>query len=121
LLGASERRLLYVCDRAATASSLHKQGRFLKEFFIANERCARLAARRFSPDPEQKYIFVAEIVNNVVWSWSARPARSSDKIGHTAMPRQFHFVQSPPWTPRATFYTGEVDSGKRVQKFVPTR
>src|ERR1700730_9857788 len=117
--------LLYVCDRGGDRIQVFtKQGRFLKEFFIANETLRGGAAGSvdFSPDPEQKYIFVADIVNNVVWELERDTGKIVDKIGHHGPAGgQFHFVHVATMDSKGNLYTGEVDSGKRVQKFVPVR
>ena len=117
--------LLYVCDRGGDRIQVFtKQGRFLKEFFIANETLRGGAAGSvdFSPDPEQKYIFVADIVNNVVWELERESGKIVDKIGHHGHAGgQFHFVHVATMDSKGNLYTGEVDSGKRVQKFVPVR
>jgi hypothetical protein len=117
--------LLYVCDRAGDRIQVFtKQGKFLKELFIANETLRGGAAGSvdFSPDPEQKYIFVADIVNNVVWELERETGKIVDKIGHHGHAGgQFHFVHVATMDSKGNLYTGEVDSGKRVQKFVPVR
>jgi DNA-binding beta-propeller fold protein YncE len=117
--------LLYVCDRAGDRIQVFtKQGKFLKEFFIANEtlRGGSAGSVDFSPDPGQKYIFVADIVNNVVWELERETGKIVDKIGHHGHAGgQFHFVHVATMDSKGNLYTGEVDSGKRVQKFVPVR
>jgi hypothetical protein len=57
-----------------------------------------------------------------MWSGSssARPARSWTRSAITAG-GQFHFVHVATMDSKGNLYTGEVDSGKRVQKFVPVR
>jgi hypothetical protein len=117
--------LVYVCDRGGDRIQVFtKQGKFLKEFFIANEtlRGGSAGSVDFSPDPGQKYIFVADIVNNVVWELERETGKIVDKIGHHGHAGgQFHFVHVATMDSKGNLYTGEVDSGKRVQKFVPTR
>ena len=107
--------LLYVCDRGGDRIQVFtKQGRFLKEFFIANETLRGGAAGSvdFSPDPEQKYIFVADIVNNVVWELERDTGKIVDKIGHAGHAGgQFHFVHVATMDSKGNLYTGEVDSG----------
>ena len=115
--------LVYVCDRGGDRIQVFtKQGKFLKEFFIANEtlRGGSAGSVDFSPDPDQKYIFVADIVNNVVWELERETGRIVDKIGHHGHAGgQFHFLHVATMDSKGNLYTGEVDSGKRVQKFVP--
>ena len=103
--------LLYVCDRGGDRIQVFtKQGRFLKEFFIANETLRGGAAGSvdFSPDPEQKYIFVADIVNNVVWELERETGKIVDKIGHHGHAGgQFHFVHVATMDSKGNLYTGE--------------
>ena len=102
-----------------------KQGKFLKEFFIANEtlRGGSAGSVDFSPDPGQKYIFVADIVNNVVWELERETGKIVDKIGHHGHAGGQCSISSMSRTmdSKGNLYTGEVDSGKRVQKFMPVR
>ncbi len=115
--------LVYVCDRAGDRIQVFtKQGKFLKEFFIANEtlRGGSAGSVDFSSDPGQKYIFVADIVNNVVWELERDTGKVVAKIGHHGhQGGMFHFVHVAFMDSKGNLYTGEVDSGKRVQKFTP--
>jgi len=117
--------LVYVCDRAGDRIQVFtKQGKFLKEFPVANEtlRGGSAGSVDFSADPGQKYIFVADIVNNVVWELERETGKVVDKIGHHGhQGGAFHFVHVATMDSKGNLYTGEVQSGKRVQKFVPTR
>jgi hypothetical protein len=115
--------LVYVCDRAGDRIQVFtKQGKFLKEFFIANEtlRGGSAGSVDFSSDPGQKYIFVADIVNNVVWELERETGKVVAKIGHHGhQGGMFHFVHVAFMDSKGNLYTGEVDSGKRIQKFAP--
>ena len=117
--------LVYVCDRAGDRIQVFtKQGKFLKEFPVANEtlRGGSAGSVDFSADPGQKYIFVADIVNNVVWELERETGKVVDKIGHHGhQGGAFHFVHVATMDSKGNLYTGEVQSGKRVQKFVPTK
>ena len=112
--------LVYVCDRAGDRIQVFtKEGKYLKEFFIANEtlRGGSAGSVDFSADPGQKYIFVADIVNNVVWELERGTGKVVAKIGHQG--GMFHFVHVAFMDSKGNLYTGEVDSRKRVQKFTP--
>ncbi len=115
--------LVYVCDRAGDRIQVFtKEGKFLKEFFIVNEtlRGGSAGSVDFSADPGQKYIFVADIVNNVVWELERDTGKVVAKIGHHGhQGGMFHFVHVAFMDSKGNLYTGEVDSGKRVQKFTP--
>jgi DNA-binding beta-propeller fold protein YncE len=115
--------LVYVCDRGGDRIQVFtKEGKFIKEFLIAYNtlRGGSAGSVDFSPDPQQKYIFVADIVNNVVWQLERDTGVIVGKIGHHGHSGgQFHFVHVAAMDSKGNLYTGEVDSGRRVQKFVP--
>jgi hypothetical protein len=115
--------LVYVCDRGGDRIQVFtKEGKYLKEFFIANDtlRGGSAGSVDFSSDPGQKYIFVADIVNNVVWELERDTGKVVAKIGHHGhQGGMFHFVHVAFMDSKGNLYTGEVDSGKRVQKFTP--
>jgi hypothetical protein len=115
--------LVYVCDRGGDRVQVFtKQGKFLKEFFVANNtlRNGSVGSVDFSADPGQKYIFVADIMNNVVWELDRQTGQVVDKIGHAGHEGgHFHYLHVATMDSKGNLYTGEVDSGKRVQKFVP--
>jgi len=74
----------------------------------------------FSADPQQTYLFVADIMNNVVWMLNRNDGTVVGKIGHAGHAGgQFHYLHVATMDSKGNLYTGEVDSGKRVQKFVP--
>ena len=115
--------LLYVCDRGGDRIQVFtKQGKFVKEYFIANNTLERgsVGSIDFSPDPQQKYLFVSDIMNNVVWVVNRNDGSIAGKIGgfgHSG--GLFHWLHVATMDSRGNLYTGEVDTGKRVQKFVP--
>ena len=114
---------VYVCDRGGDRIQVFtKEGKFVKEFFVAREtlRGGSAGSVDFSSDPGQKYIFVADIVNNVVWTLERDTGKVAGKLGHHGhQGGYFHFVHVATMDSKGNLYTGEVDSGKRVQKFVP--
>jgi hypothetical protein len=117
--------LVYVCDRGGDRIQVFtKQGKFLKEFFVANQTLERgsVGSVSFSADPQQKYIFVADIMNNVVWILNRNDGAVAGRIGHMGRAGgQFHWLHIAVTDSRGNLYTGEVESGKRVQKFIPLR
>jgi hypothetical protein len=114
---------VYVCDRGGDRIQVFtKQGKFVKEFMVANNALERGSAGsvNFSPDREQRYIFVADIMNNVVWILNRSDGTVAGKIGHAGhQGGQFHYLHVATTDSHGSLYTGEVESGKRVQKFVP--
>ena len=115
--------LVYVCDRGGDRIQVFtKQGKFIKEFLVANQTLERGSAGsvNFSADPQQKYIFVSDIMNNVVWMLNRDNGAVVGKIGHAGHAGgQFHYLHVATMDSHGNLYTGEVESGKRVQKFVP--
>jgi hypothetical protein len=115
--------LVYVCDRGGDRIQVFtKQGKFVKEFFVANQTLERgsVGSVNFSADPQQTYLFVADIMNNVVWMLNRNDGTVVGKIGHAGHAGgQFHYLHVATMDSKGSLYTGEVDSGKRVQKFVP--
>jgi DNA-binding beta-propeller fold protein YncE len=115
--------LVYICDRGGDRIQVFtKQGTFVKEFFVANRTLERGSAGSvsFSADPQQKYIFVADIMNNVIWILNRSDGAVAGKIGHMGRAGgQFHWVHIAVTDSRGNVYTGEVETGKRIQKFIP--
>jgi len=117
--------LVYVCDdRGDRIQVFTKQGKFLKEFFVANTTLDRgsVASIDFSSDPQQKNVFVADMMDSVVWILNRDDGVIVGKIGgmgHSG--GLFHWVHVISMDSQGTLYAGEIDSGKRVQKFVPVR
>jgi hypothetical protein len=115
--------LVYVCDRGGDRIQVFtKQGKFVKEFFVANQTLERGSAGSvsFSADPQQKYIYVADIMNNVIWILNRNDGSVAGRVGHMGRAGgQFHWVHIAVTDSRGNLYAGEVESGRRVQKFVP--
>jgi len=114
--------LVYVCDRGGDRIQIFtKQGKFVKEFFVANQSLLRgsVSSVSFSPDPQQKYIFVADIMNNTVWILNRSDGTVVTRIGQMGRSGgQFHWLHIAVLDSHGNVYTGEVESGKRIQKFV---
>ena len=113
--------LVYVCDRINDRIQVfHKDGSFVREFtYLKNTRGAGSTWDvALWPDRAQTYFLNADGTNNQI-----RIVRRSDGVVVGAFGRggrqagQFHWVHSIAIDSRGNVYTGEVDSGKRVQKF----
>lgn len=117
--------LVYVCDRGGDRIQVFtKQGKFLQEYFVAKKTRDRgsVGSVSFSADPKQKYLFVADIMNNVVWIINRSDGAEVGRIGHAGHNGgQFHWLHVAVTDSHGNVYTGEVDSGKRVQKFIPVK
>ncbi len=115
---------VYVCDRTNNRVQVfRKDGAFVRQFvFDAKTRGPGSAwGLAFSPhDRKQNYFVLIDGTNNVldtvrrkdgvVVGTSGRPGRGAG---------EFHWVHVGQFDSRGNFYTGEVDTGKRLQKWVP--
>jgi hypothetical protein len=123
--------LVYVCDRGSDRVQVFtKQGKFIQEFFVhrttpgtgptcAKFPCGTVYELAFSNDAKQKYLFVADGTNNVVWILDRSNGKILGSVGHFGRyAGQFHQVDGLAVDSHGNMYTGEVGTGKRVQKFV---
>jgi len=115
--------LVYVCDRGGDRVQVFtKQGKFVQEFFVANNtmKNGSVGSLDFSPDPQQKYVYIADIMNNVVWQVERKTGKTVGRIGHSGhQGGAFTYLHVAWMDSKGNLYTGEVDAGKRVQKFSP--
>jgi DNA-binding beta-propeller fold protein YncE len=73
-----------------------------------------------SKDPEQKYLFVADAHNDVIWIIERQSGKT---LGHFSskgrLAGQMVFPNAIGTDTRGNIFVGEVDTGKRIQKFAP--
>ncbi len=114
--------LVYVCDRSNDRIQVFtKEGKFLKEFFVHPDTVGMGADYdlSFSHDAAQKYLLVADGEDNVIWILLRTDGSVAGTIGNAGRNAgYFHHVHSIVSDSKGNFYTGEVDTGRRVQKFV---
>jgi DNA-binding beta-propeller fold protein YncE len=75
-----------------------------------------------SEDPEQKYLFVADGTNNeihILLRGTGQELGSFGRQGRYA--GEFHWVHAIAVDSRGNLFSGEVDTGKRIQKFTRQR
>ena len=114
--------LLYVCDRANDRIQVfRKDGTFVKEGFIAKRTLASGSVwdLAFSRDPQQRYLFVVDGMNqrvHVVLRDTLEVVASFGDGGR--QPGQFYGVHSIAIDSKGNLYTTETWEGKRLQKFV---
>jgi DNA-binding beta-propeller fold protein YncE len=115
--------LVYVGDRSGNRIQVFtKQGKFLKEFFIARNTKIRGTAGSvdFSPDAQQKYVFVADIANSTVWELDRQTGQVVQRIGRPGREGgAFGLLHVAFMDSKGNIYTGEVGETSRVQKFSP--
>jgi DNA-binding beta-propeller fold protein YncE len=114
--------LVYVCDRLNDRVQIFtKQGKFLKEFFLhtTTREPGTVCDIAFSRDPGQQYLLVADNTDNVIWTLRRSDGAVLDSTGHGGRNAgQFHAIHSLVSDSAGNLYTGEVETGKRIQKFV---
>jgi sugar lactone lactonase YvrE len=131
---------VYVCDRGNDRVQVFtKQGTFVTQFWIHPSTPARGAEcggpgsdkygpcgtvfnLAFSPAPRQEFVFVADGANDKVWIVHRMSGRVVGSFGENGrMAGMFHFIDGIASDSKGNIYTGEVETGKRVQKFVPVK
>ncbi len=130
--------LVYVCDRGNDRVQVFtKQGKYVTQFWIhpstparGNEcggpgsdkfgPCGTVYNLAFSADPQQNFVFVADGANDKVWIVNRKSGMTVGSIGDNGrMAGMFHFIDGIAADSKGNIYTGEVETGKRIQKFVP--
>jgi hypothetical protein len=113
---------VYVCDRTANRVQVFtKQGKFVKEFFVATKTLGNGAVWTISlsNDAQQKYLIVGDGRNNVIRILNREDGAIVGSFGHNGRNAgQFHWVHQVVSDSEGNLYTGEVDTGKRIQKFL---
>lgn len=113
--------LVYVCDRTNNRLQVFKKdGTFVKEWFYEKNTLANGAVWDVViwPDPKQTWLLSADGANNeirVIKREDGTVAGSFGRNGRSA--GQFHWVHTMAVDAKGNLYTGEVDTGKRIQKF----
>ena len=75
----------------------------------------------FSSDKGQAFLEVADGENNVIWTLARSNGKILATIGHNGRNAgHFHWVHQIGRDSKGNLYAGEVDTSKRLQKFVLT-
>jgi hypothetical protein len=113
--------LVYVADRANNRIQVFKKdGDFVDEVFIAKStlRMGSTWDIDFSPDQAETHIYVADGSNQLIWILDRSELRVLSHFGRSGRyAGQFHWLHSLAVDSMGNLYTGEVETGKRVQKF----
>jgi hypothetical protein len=131
--------LVYVCERGSDRVQVFtKQGKFVTSFFVHPSTIARgtecggpgstmygmcgtIYNLTFSHDADQKYVLLADGTNDKVWIQDRKTGALAGSIGDNGrMAGYFHWIDAIGMDSIGNIYTGEVDTGKRVQKFILT-
>ncbi len=114
--------LLYVCDRSNNRIQVfEKTGKFVSQFVIEPKTMINGTVHDMilSPDPLQTYLFVGDGSNGeiyIVRRDTGERVASFGRLGRMA--GEFYGLHNLAVDTRATLYTAEVRTGRRVQKFV---
>ena len=114
--------LVYVCDRTSDRIQVFtKQGKFVKEFLVNPKTLGNGSTwtLSFSHDPQQKHLLVGDGRNNVIWILNRDDGKVVGSFGRNGRNAgEFHWVHQAVMDSDGNLYTGEVDTGKRLQKFL---
>jgi len=115
-------RLVYVCDRQSNRLQVFTtDGEFIAEEFYAPETLGSGSTWdiAFSRDPDQRYIFLADGVNERVRVVVRETLHEITNFGAGGrQPGQFYGVHSIATDSQGNVYVTETYEGKRLQKFV---
>jgi DNA-binding beta-propeller fold protein YncE len=114
--------LVYVCDRLNNRVQVfQKNGRYVKEFSVAPRTAGNGAVWDIvlSRDPQQRYLFMADGGNNQVLTLLRETGAVQGTTGRPGRyAGEFHWVHDLAIDSQGNLYAGEVDTGKRAQRFV---
>jgi len=121
-LDISNDGFVYVADRRGNRIQvMTKRGEFLKEFFLATYTLNRgsTGGIAFSADPEQRYLLIPDIQNNTIHILNREDGVEVGRVGSPGNNGgQFHGLHMLDVDSQGNLYTGEVQAGERVQRFL---
>jgi hypothetical protein len=123
-LNVSNDGLVYAADR--NANRIHvttKDGQFLKEFILApgTGGGGSTGGVAFSPDPEQQFLYISDLTNNTLWFLNRDSGEIVAEMGNMGdSGGEFYGLHMISVDSQGNIYTGEVQQGERVQRFVPS-
>jgi DNA-binding beta-propeller fold protein YncE len=113
---------VYVCDRPNDRLQIFtREGKFVKEVFVAKQTRADGSVWdvAFSRDPQQRYLYVADGVNEHVRVFDRQTMEEIYNFGYGGrQPGMFLGVHSIATDSRGNIYTTETYTGKRLQRFI---
>ena len=115
-------RFIYVCDRVGDRLQVFTpEGKFVKEQWYEKNtlNAGSVWDIAFSKDAQQKYIFMADGVNEKVKIIDRQTLQELTTFGDGGRyPGQFYGVHSIAIDSKGNLYTTETYEGKRIQRFV---
>ncbi len=113
--------LVYVSDRTNNRLQVfQKDGKFVTEAFIRPETLGSgsVCGVTLSEDPDQRWLFISDSTNNVVWILDRETLEIRDHFGRLGKNAgQFYRLHTLGIDSQGNLYTTEVNVGQRVQKF----
>jgi hypothetical protein len=117
--------LVYVCDRTNNRIQVfNRNGDFMQQFVFdpATRGNGSIWAIGLSPDVEQRLLIYADGENNFIRFVDRKSGQALGTLGRNGRNAgQFHWIHQIAVDSRGNIYTGEVDTAKRIQKFVPAQ
>jgi hypothetical protein len=114
--------MVYVADRSNRRIQIFNvQGKYIDQIFInrAGPSAGSAAGIAFSPDPERRFMYVADYGNSRVLVLHRKSARVLYQFGlRNADPGNFQGIHFITVDSKGNLYTAEVLPGNRVQKFM---
>lgn len=128
--------MVYVCERGNDRMQVFtREGKWVMSFtvhpstqargpncggpFAKSGPCGTVFNMAFSADPEQKYLFIADGTNNMVWIHERKTGQLVGSFGGAGRyAGNLHWIDTIGTDSKGNIYTGEVEDGKRIQKFV---
>lgn len=120
--------LVYVCDRGNDRYQVfHKDGTFVREVFVAPQTLYSIPHHdngsmwdlQFYPLPGQPYLVQADGANDRIRFIDRRSGKVLTEFGRQGRQvGQFHWLHSLVVDRHGNLYTGEVDNGNRIQRFL---
>ena len=124
-LNISNDGLVYAADRNANRIQVTtKQGKFVKEFILAPNtgEGGSTGGVAFSPDKAQRFLYISDLTNNCIWFLNREDGKVIGKMGSAGQNGgQFFGLHMIAVDSKGNIYTGEVQNGERVQRFVPVK
>jgi hypothetical protein len=122
-INVSRDGLVYAADR--NANRIHvtrKDGSFVAEWVLAPSTGVggSTGGIAFSPDSEQRLLYVSDLTNNRIWFLNRADGRVVGELGRMGENGgQFFGLHMIAVDSQGNVYTGEVFQGERVQRFLP--
>ncbi|MCY4119547.1 MAG: hypothetical protein OXG72_01320 [Acidobacteria bacterium] len=113
--------LVYVADRTNDRLQVfRKDGTFLREAFVRPETLGSgsVSGVTLSIDPDQRWLFIPDGTNNVIWILDRESLEVVDHFGRLGKyAGQFYRLHNLAIDSEGNLYTTEVNVGQRIQKF----